>query len=86
MQDDFYLNLLDWSQLNILAVGLSKSVYIWSACTSVVKRLLELPSNDLVTSVNWSSKGNYLSVGTYSGYVQIWDVAKGKMVRSMGGH
>jgi len=37
LQDDFYLNLVDWSALNVLAVGLSKSVYIWSACTSIVK-------------------------------------------------
>lgn len=84
--DDFYLNLVDWSALNVLAVGLQKSVYIWSACTSNVKRLLELPTNDLVTSVNWSQKGNFLSVGTYSGYVQIWDLTKNKMVRQMGGH
>ena len=34
LQDDFYLNLVDWSSSNVLAVGLSGSVYIWSACTS----------------------------------------------------
>jgi len=37
LMDDFYLNLVDWSSLNVLAVGLQKSVYIWSACTSIVK-------------------------------------------------
>ena len=31
LQDDFYLNLLDWSSTNILAVGLNGAVYIWSA-------------------------------------------------------
>ena len=34
LQDDFYLNLVDWSSQNVLAVGLNRSVYIWSACTS----------------------------------------------------
>ena len=34
LQDDFYLNLVDWSAQNVLAVGLNRSVYIWSACTS----------------------------------------------------
>lgn len=34
LQDDFYLNLLDWSSSNVLAVGLMNSVYIWSAQTS----------------------------------------------------
>jgi len=34
LQDDFYLNLVDWSSTNVLAVGLLDAVYIWSACTS----------------------------------------------------
>lgn len=31
LQDDFYLNLVDWSSNNVLAVGLNGAVYIWSA-------------------------------------------------------
>ena len=34
LQDDFYLNLVDWSSQNVLAVGLGSCVYLWSACTS----------------------------------------------------
>jgi cell division cycle 20-like protein 1 (cofactor of APC complex) len=34
--DDFYLNLVDWSQQNSLAVALGHSVYIWNANTSNV--------------------------------------------------
>ena len=42
LQDDFYLNLVDWSTQNVLAVGLGSCVYLWSACTSRVigERLL----------------------------------------------
>lgn len=36
LQDDFYLNLVDWSAQNVLAVGLGSCVYLWSACTSQV--------------------------------------------------
>ena len=36
LQDDFYLNLLDWSALNLLAVGLGSAVYLWNACTCQV--------------------------------------------------
>jgi hypothetical protein len=36
LQDDFYLNLVDWSAQNVLAVGLGGCVYLWSACTSKV--------------------------------------------------
>lgn len=37
LQDDFYLNLVDWSSQNVLAVGLGSCVYLWSACTSKVR-------------------------------------------------
>ena len=37
LQDDYYLNLLDWSSQNILAVGLGTAVYLWNASTCQVK-------------------------------------------------
>ena len=37
LQDDFYLNLLDWSSQNVLSVGLGTAVYLWSACTCQVR-------------------------------------------------
>lgn len=36
LQDDFYLNLVDWSSQNTLAVGLGTCVYLWNASTSKV--------------------------------------------------
>lgn len=39
LQDDFYLNLLDWSNHNNIAVGLESSVYLWSGCSSKVIQL-----------------------------------------------
>lgn len=36
LQDDFYLNLVDWSSHNILSVGLGNCVYLWNACSSKV--------------------------------------------------
>jgi cell division cycle 20-like protein 1, cofactor of APC complex len=72
--DDFYLNLVDWSQSNALAVALGQSVYIWNANTSNVTELVDLGPRNQVTSVSWSQKGNHLSVGTLEGTVQIWDV------------
>jgi len=51
LQDDFYLNLVDWSSSNLLAVGLGASIYVWSASTSEVTKLAELAEGDSVTSV-----------------------------------
>jgi cell division cycle 20-like protein 1 (cofactor of APC complex) len=42
LQDDFYLNLVDWSANNVLAVGLGSCVYLWSATTSQVTKLYDL--------------------------------------------
>lgn len=33
LEDDYYLNILDWSTKNLLAVGLDQTVYIWNAAT-----------------------------------------------------
>ncbi len=87
LQDDFYLNLVDWSSQNVLSVGLGACVYLWSACTSQVTRLCDLTSdNDTVTSVSWSERGNLVAVGTHRGYVQVWDVAASKRVNVLEGH
>lgn len=86
LQDDFYLNLVDWSAQNVLAVGLGSCVYLWSACTSKVTKLCDLATTDNVCSVAWSQRGTYLSVGTNLGKVQVWDVSKLKPVRTMEGH
>lgn len=87
LQDDFYLNLVDWSSQNVLAVGLGNSVYLWSAYTSHVTKLCEFASdNNTVTSVAWNDRGNYVAVGTHHGYVQIWDVAVTKLVCKLSGH
>jgi len=87
LQDDFYLNLVDWSSQNVLSVGLGACVYLWSACTSQVTKLCDMtPDNDTVTSVSWSERGNFVAVGTHRGYVQIWDVLANKKVNTLEGH
>lgn len=87
LQDDFYLNLVDWSSQNVLAVGLGSCVYLWSACTSKVTKLCDLAqAEDIVTSVAWAQRGTHLAVGTNKGEVQLWDTIKCKKVRTMGGH
>jgi cell division cycle 20-like protein 1 (cofactor of APC complex) len=52
LSDDFYLNLIDWSSQNQLAVGLGNCIYLWNAETSKVTRLCEL-NMDSITSVAW---------------------------------
>lgn len=77
---------MDWSATNVLAVGLNRAVYVWSACTSQVKKLCEVPLDDSITSVGWSNRGQHLAIGTNSGDTQIWDTTHCKLVRTVGGH
>jgi len=91
LQDDFYLNLVDWSSSNMLSVGLSNCVYLWNACTSRVTKLCELDSSggsadQTVTSVSWTQRGERLAVGTSAGEVQIWDATQCRKLRTMTGH
>ena len=85
-QDDFYLNLLDWSESNLQSVGLSACVYLWSASNGKVFKVCDLGAEDMVTSVNWSKTGNLLGIGSNSGEVHIWDINKVKKIRTMDGH
>lgn len=43
LQDDFYIDLLDWSSKNEIGVGLGKAIFIWHAGTGNVTKLCESP-------------------------------------------
>ncbi|MBA0753285.1 hypothetical protein Gogos_022216, partial [Gossypium gossypioides] len=47
-EDDFYLNLVDWSPNNVLAVGLESCVYLWNACSNKVSKLCDLGIRDSI--------------------------------------
>ncbi|EAR96851.1 WD-repeat cell cycle regulatory protein (macronuclear) [Tetrahymena thermophila SB210] len=73
LQDDFYLNLLDWSPLNYLAVGLKNQVAIWSGCNSTISRLCGLGDVG-VSSVSCSQRSNHIAVGDSIGNILIYDI------------
>eukprot|EP01089_Gocevia_fonbrunei_P002532 TRINITY_DN12490_c0_g1_i1.p1 TRINITY_DN12490_c0_g1~~TRINITY_DN12490_c0_g1_i1.p1 ORF type:complete len:464 (+),score=66.37 TRINITY_DN12490_c0_g1_i1:59-1393(+) len=85
IKDDYYLNLIDWSSQNTLAVALESAVYLWNASTSKVIQLCNL-EHDSVTGVSWMPNGDFLAVGTNKGLVQLWDVSRKKKVRELQGH
>jgi cell division cycle 20-like protein 1 (cofactor of APC complex) len=77
LQDDFYLNVVDWSARNMLGVGLGNAVYTWDFLSNNVDKLLDLDDQNLVTSLTWSNCGQFLSVGTLEGVVSLWDINTG---------
>lgn len=92
LKDDFYLNLVDWSASNMVAVGLGSCVYLWNAGNGSVTKLCDLSTDsvrhgdEMIASVTWSARGTHLAVGTLTGVVQVWDVAQQSCIRSMRGH
>ena len=82
--DDYYLNLVDWSSKNVLAVALHDSVYLWRE--DHVQRLCCLDGENFVTSLAWSFDGSCLAVGTHGAEVQLWDVQRMSLVRNFSGH
>ncbi|KAL7537160.1 hypothetical protein ACHAXR_007632 [Thalassiosira sp. AJA248-18] len=88
--DDYYLNLVSWSESNVLAVALGQCVYLWEADTGNIKHLLTLhEETDFVTSVSWvreKGNSNYIAVGTNHNIVQLWDAEAERRLRSLDGH
>lgn len=97
-----YINVLDWSSSNVVAVALGRGVYLWNANDGTCNQLTELQDEDdyvsrcvgrsfrcIVTSphsVAWAGDGKHIAVGTASNTVQLWDVARSKQVRNLQGH
>jgi cell division cycle protein 20 (cofactor of APC complex) len=81
--DDYYLNLLDWSSNNEVAVALGSAVYLWNAASGEVQQLMQAPadSDDYITSVAWAGDGKHVAIGTSAAEVQIWDAASQRQVR-----
>lgn len=78
--DDYYLNLLDWSNDNILAIALGSSVYLWNANNGNISELVSLGDTAHVCSISWAEEGQYLAVGTSNGDVKIYDAHSEKLV------
>ena len=86
LQDDYYLNVVDWSKSDTLAVGLGNAAYLWSFKTNTVEKLTQYENYNLLTSLSWENSTNMLGIGTFSGRVQIWDVVKHKCVQEYEQH
>lgn len=83
--EDYYLNLISWSDLNILAVALRGKLYLWNGNTGSVEVLKEYP-NDIITSVCWMKGGKCLAVGDSSHNIRLIDIEKGSEIREIASH
>lgn len=86
LRDDYYLDLLDWSVKDFLAVGLENNLYLWDGVNGNVHKLTDInerqeTSGNYVSSLAWSPDGTQLSLGSNNGTLEIWDVKATKLLR-----
>lgn len=86
--DDYYLNLLDWSDDNVVAVALGGSVFVWNATTSDTCELVRLPGDHIVTSISFAKNpsSRFMAVGTDDNRVLLFDIARQQQLREFTGH
>lgn len=82
--DDFYLNLLDWSDANVLAIALGNSVYMWHASSGSISEVVAADEAvGPVTSVRWAPDGKHLAVGLTNSHVQLFDSSSCQLLRTL---
>ncbi|XP_028448066.1 cell division cycle protein 20 homolog isoform X2 [Perca flavescens] len=87
VRNDFYLNVIDWSSQNVVAVALNNRVYLLDYAQDRIFFLMRLASEeDYICSLSWAKGGNYLAIGTSDCKVQLWDVYNRTRVRSLASH
>ena len=88
--DDYYLNLISWSKDNILAVALSRSVYLWNASSGEIHHLVSVDDvNNYITSVSWCNMpglSHYIAVGMNDAAIHLYDGRSLRKVRKLAGH
>lgn len=85
LRDDFYASLLDWSKHNVVSVALKDAIWLRQNSDGQVTCLLHTPDT-LPAAVAWSRRGTYLSVGTVSANLQLWDAGAQTLLRRLSGH
>ena len=92
LMDDFYLNLLDWSSKNKIAVACASSVILWNNNKTQSETLftydpINLNNNEVyASSLIWSEDGEQLAVGNSCGQVELFDINKKEKICSFKGH
>ncbi|XP_063312470.1 cell division cycle protein 20 homolog B [Pelobates fuscus] len=87
LNNDYYLNVLDWNVDNLVAIGLRSTAHIWSGESNTVTQTLNLHTpSTYISSISWIPAGSTLAIGTSNGEVQLWDIETQKRLRNMHGH
>ncbi|KAI9089814.1 WD40-repeat-containing domain protein [Phlyctochytrium arcticum] len=76
LRDDYYINVVDWSSTNLLAVGLDTTVYLWDEKTSTLHELWSVAAPDYISVCSFSPCGTRIALGSEAGYCEIFQIPK----------
>lgn len=83
IKDDFYLNLLDWSSTNLLAIALDNFVYLWDAKKNEIFQMANVEEPSYISSLQWQAGSSFLGVGTSDGSLIFSDIEVDEVVSFM---
>lgn len=87
LRDDFYLNVLDWSCTNEIALGLDNKLHIWSPFSNKSQLFSQCSIPDVyICSVSFNATGQYLAIGDSLGEIAIYDTNKEKLLIKIAAH
>lgn len=98
--NDFYLNLIDWSSIDNLAVAIKDNIYIYDHVYKETKQLsLENEENNRdetysesvnrndISSVKWMPGSSHLlAIARHDNTVNVWDINKSKILCKIKDH
>lgn len=84
--DDFYVNVIDWSIQNNVAVGLGNSAYLWNFYSGGVDKVFESDPSNVLTSLCWDIRSEALVLGALNGRIEILDIEKKVHIRQFHDH
>eukprot|EP00850_Spirogloea_muscicola_P015761 SM000123S25873 [mRNA] locus=s123:343886:346711:- [translate_table: standard] len=86
IKDDFYINVLDWSSTNVVAVAMEGVVHLWNCNNGEVHEIAACLADDYVSSLAWARDGKTIAIGLGSTEIQLWNTSPMRQVRRLVGH
>ncbi|KFD45255.1 hypothetical protein M514_13868 [Trichuris suis] len=87
IREDFYLNVVDWSYKDVLAVGLDQDLFV---CTlrrgdiiGEVQRLGEYDETNFISAVRFSATEDILAIALNSEDLELWNVSERKRLQTL---
>ncbi|KAH6583949.1 hypothetical protein BASA60_001140 [Batrachochytrium salamandrivorans] len=74
--DDYYIDVLSWSALGLLMVGLNDKCYLWNQAEGAVNEIYQACLPDYISCCTFSPRGHQSAVGTASGELLLFDVRR----------